>query len=649
MFPTIAQYNQTIQAKGGNAFKSLSNLTFIPSRTVPVRIYSYGSGSYAVVFKAKNHYNEFAIRCFISAEQENINRYRKIDSYLENLQASWITKIQLLEEEIEVGNKLYPVIKMDWVEGQLLNVYIGEILSNNQLISELQEEFVRVSRSLEANQIGHGDIQCGNIIIQKNIAGKPTIRLIDYDGMYIPSFYNKPNLERGRAELQHPNRSQIQYDERVDRFSFWVVLCALEALKFDKSLWLQVMQGGFNTLDNLLFTGDDFKYFNNSKLVNRLYLLNKSSLSFYLNKLNNFCNSIPSTVEQPVIFNLNKQQPENIFPQDFQTNSYNHEIEIITNPGGATVLTSTFQRIGITPLKIDKAKYLDKTLTIAYGTQFKQVVVHEHQTVIDVGFSEITGTATNLNFNQNQTQHVNNITSNADINTVTNFKNQDKTGVIVVLIVLAIIILVAVVSVNSSKNNSLSAATSTTDTLSYIATDTTSMSPIDTSFASLSDTSTVAPNSFDTSTVSTDTTTTSMASSGSDLSSSYKDDNGLTARDAVNFFLLALNKSDCEAAWYITYNPTWENKGKDWFCSSEAFGGVRKVLMLDDINSISESHDEAEIWVHYYTEDTYNGNNCFKQRLYLKKVTFSSANVTKWMITRMIDLETPSQCQVTER
>src|SRR5258706_14187344 len=108
MFPTIAEYNQTIQTKGGNAFKTLSNLTFIPSRTVPVRIYSYGSGSYAVVFKAKDHYREFAIRCFISAEKENIDRYRKIDDYLKNLNASWITKIELLEDEINVGYQHYP-------------------------------------------------------------------------------------------------------------------------------------------------------------------------------------------------------------------------------------------------------------------------------------------------------------------------------------------------------------------------------------------------------------------------------------------------------------------------------------------------------------------------------------------------------------
>ncbi len=206
MFPTIAKYNEAIQIKDGKAFKTLSNLTFIPSRTVPTRIFSYGSGSYAVVFKAKDHSNDFAIRCFISAEKENIERYKEIDNYLKNRRASWITKIELLEDEIKVDGKFYPVLKMDWVDGQLLNNYITQIIHNNIALTSLQSEVLRVSRSLERLKIGHGDIQCGNIIIAKNSKEEYIIKLIDYDGMYIPSFSNKVNLERGRTEFQHPSR-----------------------------------------------------------------------------------------------------------------------------------------------------------------------------------------------------------------------------------------------------------------------------------------------------------------------------------------------------------------------------------------------------------------------------------------------------------
>jgi len=642
MFPTIAEYNQTIQTKGGNAFKTLSNLTFIPSRTIPVKIYSYGSGSYAVVFKAKDHYNEFAIRCFISAEKENIDRYRNIDSYLKNLTASWITKIELLEGEINVGYQHYPVIKMDWVEGKLLNNFITQIIDNNSALTELQNEVVSVSKSLENLRVGHGDIQCGNIIVATNVNGKNIIKLIDYDGMYIPSFSNKVNLERGRTEFQHPNRSQIQYNEKIDRFSFWVILCAIEALKFDKTLWFEVMRGGFNTLDNLLFIGDDFKYFNNSKLVNRLYALNKPSLTFYLNKLNKFCNSLPDSVEAPTIFDSSEQIIENINPQPVPLESFSNAIEIITSPIGAAVLTPTFQRIGTTPLKIDKEKYIGKTLVISYGTQFKQVPIEQSTSIIDLYFNEKVNP-----LYQNQTNQINsaeqiheNIPSQPPQTTIQT--GTDNSGWIIFGI-LAVIIVVVIIIASVNKQNESSYTSSVDNSSGYNTTPSTLYA--DTALTVVD--SVAYPAVDTTAAVVTIDTTATVPTNNEDngTSYSYKDDNDRTSEEAVKFFLGALANKDCDAAWNITYNPTWENKGKAWFCSYEAFGGVTKVL-LGNIYPITQGYTEAEIYVNYYTEDIYNGNKCYKQKIVVKKLSLD--NNTRWMITKMVNIETPYDCQVNE-
>lgn len=302
MFPTIAEYNKVISTQGSNALKSLNVLKFIPSRTVPVKIFSFGAGSYAVVFKANDGFRQYAIRCFISSAEETVMRYRKISNYLKTISASWVTNFELIDDEIFVNDRLYPVLKMDWIDGQLINTYVSQILNNNHEISELQKEIAQVSKSLETNQVGHGDIQCGNILIVKDEMGLAKIKLIDYDGMYIPDFKNQPNLEKGRSEFQHPKRTQYDYNERMDRFPFWVMLTALEALKYDKSLWLEVMQGGFNTLDNFLFTIEDFKTPYNSKLFNRLSQLNQPSLNYYLNKLKAFCSSDISAVTELELF-----------------------------------------------------------------------------------------------------------------------------------------------------------------------------------------------------------------------------------------------------------------------------------------------------------------------------------------------------------
>ncbi|MES2386856.1 MAG: hypothetical protein V4543_02545, partial [Bacteroidota bacterium] len=419
MFPTIAEYNKAIQSRGILAFRTLKDITFIPSRTVPVRIYSYGSGSYAVVFKGVGTDKEYAIRCFISAEHENIERYRRIAKYLEGLSPGWLTHFEFIEDEIEVNDTAFPVIKMEWLDGLLLNNYISLVLNEPIALTELQEEIVQVSASLEALKVGHGDIQCGNVIITKNDSGKTVLRLIDYDGMYIPEFANKVNLERGRTEFQHPGRSSLHFDEKIDRFSFWVIICALEAIKTDPSLWQEIMQGGFNTLDNVLFTGEDFRFFHKSKLVKKLYGYNQPALTFYLNRIYTFLQQGTQSVEAPYLAkgdNLNEEPaiisenplsfetPENhaggananenaVFggksESDNGDNPGDSEISIISHPAGAAVMDSTFRNIGVTPLRIKKADYLGKKLVVAYGTQIKQCSIIHGSSKIELSFDNL--------------------------------------------------------------------------------------------------------------------------------------------------------------------------------------------------------------------------------------------------------------------
>jgi hypothetical protein len=315
MFPTISEYNKAIVSDGSHVFRSLYNLSFTPSRTIPVKIFAFGSGSYAVVFKANDGIKQYAIRCFISTEDEYVSRNKKISKYLKNISDSWFTNFELYDNEMKVNGQYYPVIKMDWVEGQLINNYVNQILNNNHAITELQEEIISVSKSLEQHKIGHGDIQCGNLLICKDSMGQSKLKLIDYDGMYIPEFKYKQNLERGRSEFQHPKRTQNDFNETIDRFAFWVIVTALEALKYDKSLWLEVMQGGFNTLDNFLFTGDDFRHPNSSKLFIRLLQLNSPSLNFYVDKLKHFCVNDYSIIEQPILYNLNDSSLAKTFTQ----------------------------------------------------------------------------------------------------------------------------------------------------------------------------------------------------------------------------------------------------------------------------------------------------------------------------------------------
>ena len=122
----------------------------------------------------------------------------------------------------------------------------------------------------------------------------------------------------------------------------------------------------------------------------------------------------------------------------------------------------------------------------------------------------------------------------------------------------------------------------------------------------------------------------------------FKDDDGLTAEDAVNYFFDAFNNSNCYKAWNMTYNNYWVQQGEDWFCSSHAFGGVKKVL-VKNIYVVSQYVTVAQIHIDYYAEDSYNGNKCFKQTITVQKIEYTDSKL-RWKVTKMQNDEEPFAC-----
>src|SRR5690606_5597783 len=380
-FPSIGEYNQTIQTRGSWNFQTLYDLNFIPSRAFPIKVFSFGSGAYAVVFKANRGGKNYAIRCFLSTQQENISRYQSSCNYLNNIDVSWKVNCDFLVNEIEVNGKFYPILTMEWIDGVLINQFVTDNLNNNTVLSELQKQLVETSSSLEHHQIGHGDIQSGNIIVQK-VESDFQVKLIDYDGMYIPSFENSRSLENGRSEFQHPKRTEWDFSPTMDRFSFWVMLTALEALKYDKSLWKEVMQGGFNTLDNFLFTIQDFTNPFQSRLFNHLKQLNQDSINFYSEKLMQFCLNDIKFVEKPFLYDTSKEQitikKGGKCSETIKQTSEEPKLEKIlikSNPPGVAVLNSTFKKLGVTPLNLNKSEYLYKTVILRYGEKLEKIML----------------------------------------------------------------------------------------------------------------------------------------------------------------------------------------------------------------------------------------------------------------------------------
>src|SRR5437764_106846 len=92
-------------------------------------------------------------------------------------------------------------------------------------------------------------LPCSGNFAAGSKAGALAVKLIDYDGMFVPALAGQKSGEVGHANFQHPQRlREGSYGPEVDRFSHLVIYTALRCLAVvGRPLWERHDNG-----DNLL-------------------------------------------------------------------------------------------------------------------------------------------------------------------------------------------------------------------------------------------------------------------------------------------------------------------------------------------------------------------------------------------------------------
>ncbi len=218
------------------------------------------SGNFASVYSVTTAQGRYAIRCFVRQVLGQQGRYARMSQQLLGLGLDSLVGFEYILRGIKVRNEWYPVVKMQWVEGLPLNQYLEEIFDKPDLLNDLAKKLRVVMKGLRDNQLAHGDLQHGNVMVTPD----NEIRLVDYDGMYTPAFRGKAP-ELGHANFQHPRRTSDFYNEDLDNFGALVIHTSLLGLASDPALFKD-----FYTGDNLLFLSSDYKNPGQSKLLKRL-------------------------------------------------------------------------------------------------------------------------------------------------------------------------------------------------------------------------------------------------------------------------------------------------------------------------------------------------------------------------------------------
>jgi hypothetical protein len=176
---------------------------------------------------------------------------------MQALNSKYFINFNYLAQGIKVHQGVYPIVKMAWVEGDPLGIWLDKNVDNSKLVENARAGFATLASFLQQHGIAHGDIQNGNVMIA------PTgITLIDYDGMYVPGMPLGNGSETGHKHFQHPSREALHFGPSMDRFSFIAVDLSLRALIEDPTLYGRFREGG----ETIIFRANDFVAPQNSEI-----------------------------------------------------------------------------------------------------------------------------------------------------------------------------------------------------------------------------------------------------------------------------------------------------------------------------------------------------------------------------------------------
>ena len=250
-YPLISEYLTAIREANDN-LDTLSHL-------VPV-LDKYGepyrsSGAFAVVFKMKDEQTGkyYALKCFTEEQEGRAEAYRQIAEELEFVDSPYITSVKYLEKELFVDSNCkdeeFPVLLMDWIEGETMETYVAANYTDTHAMSLLCYRFCKMAAWLRSQSFAQGDIKPDNIMVRPD----GTLTLVDYDGMFVPAMKGQKSPTVGTKDFSHPLRTIDDFDETIDDFALASIALSLKAISLNPSLLDQ-----YGASDRLLFSAADY-------------------------------------------------------------------------------------------------------------------------------------------------------------------------------------------------------------------------------------------------------------------------------------------------------------------------------------------------------------------------------------------------------
>ena len=233
-YPSLAEYSDALQLSLGIALSDpLLGRGTLRSRGPGQPVVR--SGNFALTFEVVADGRSYAVRCFHKPSDSLQARYTAIGSYLRRIRSTCFVAFEFQSSGITTESGTYPIVRMDWAHGQTLAAFVAAHRADSDALQQLRMSLRGVSRELLRHGIAHGDIQPTNVIVES----ATQLRLIDYDGLFVPKLAGLQSTELGQRNFQHSGRRGRHFDASLDSFAFSLLDLTLHALSRRPEFWEQ--------------------------------------------------------------------------------------------------------------------------------------------------------------------------------------------------------------------------------------------------------------------------------------------------------------------------------------------------------------------------------------------------------------------------
>ena len=118
------------------------------------------SGNFADVYEFVGASGaKWAVKCFTRAVPGLQERYSEVGKHLIQAKLPFTVDFNYLKKGILIRGDWYPVLRMQWVEGFLLNEFVRNNLDKPALLDGLGQIWLRMAKRLREANLAHADLQ----------------------------------------------------------------------------------------------------------------------------------------------------------------------------------------------------------------------------------------------------------------------------------------------------------------------------------------------------------------------------------------------------------------------------------------------------------------------------------------------------------